>query len=132
MRKFWLVALLLPAVVQAETAYVTDVLRLNVYATADFSGNPLRTLLSGDAFEVLVRDRLATQVELADGTQWVVPSMSTWNATINYRFDLWDSRTRVQLGIRNLTDERAPLADLTSCRRCFSPLYDRTAVSGDG
>lgn len=72
MRKFWLVALLLPAVVQAETAYVTDVLRLNVYATPDFSGNPLQTLLSGDAFEVLVRDRLATQVELADGTRGYV------------------------------------------------------------
>ena len=56
-------------------------------------------------------DFVQTSLELADGTQWVIPSMSTWNATINYRFDLWDSRTRVQFGIRNLTDERAPLAD---------------------
>ncbi|MEM8815597.1 MAG: TIGR04211 family SH3 domain-containing protein [Pseudomonadota bacterium] len=73
MRKIWLF-LLLPAAAGAETAYVTDVLRLNVYATPDFSGSVTRTLVSGDAFEVLVRDRLATQVQLADGTEGYVRS----------------------------------------------------------
>lgn len=71
MQKFWLAALL-PAVVQAETGYVTDELRLNVYATPEFSGSPVRTLSSGDAFEVLVRERLATEVELADGARGYV------------------------------------------------------------
>jgi SH3 domain protein len=74
MRKIWLAALLIPGLVVAETAYVTDTLRLNVYATPDFNGNPVRTLVSGDGFEVLVRDRLATQIQLADGTQGYVRS----------------------------------------------------------
>lgn len=68
MRKIWFAALLLPTVLFAQTAYVTDILRLNVYSTPDFSGNPTRTLMSGDGFEVLLRERLATQVQLADGT----------------------------------------------------------------
>ena len=72
MQKIWLCLLLLPAAVAAETAYVTDVLRLNVYGTPDFSGSSIRTLVSGDGFEVLVRDRLATQVRLADGTEGYV------------------------------------------------------------
>ena len=38
--------------------------------------------------------------------------MTTYNLTVDYRFDSFmDSNTRVRLGIRNLTDERAPLAD---------------------
>ena len=72
MQRIWLCFLLLPAGVAAETAYVTDVLRLNVYGTPDFSGSVVRTLVSGDGFEVLVRDRLATQVRLTDGTEGYV------------------------------------------------------------
>jgi len=74
MQKIWLCLLLLPAAAAAETAYVTDVLRLNVYGTPDFSGSAVRTLVSGDGFEVLVRDRLATQIRLADGTEGYVRS----------------------------------------------------------
>lgn len=47
-----------------------------------------------------------------DGSEWVIPSMTTWNASFDYRFDTWrDSKSRVRLGINNFTDERAPLAD---------------------
>jgi SH3 domain protein len=74
MRKIWLALVLLPSALNAQTAYVTDILRLNVYATPDFSGSPVRTLVSGDGFEVLVRDRLATQIRLADGAQGYVRS----------------------------------------------------------
>ena len=74
MRRIWLVAALVPALAHAEAGYVTDVLRLNVYATPDFSGSPVRTLISGDGFEVLVRDRLATQIQLDDGSQGYVRS----------------------------------------------------------
>ncbi|MDJ0656937.1 MAG: TonB-dependent receptor [Xanthomonadales bacterium] len=48
---------------------------------------------------------------LADGTRWEVPAMTTYNATFDYRFDLGPARTRARLGIMNVTDERAPLAD---------------------
>jgi outer membrane receptor protein involved in Fe transport len=56
-------------------------------------------------------DFIQTSLERNDGTQWVIPSHSTWNATVDYRFNLWGSVTRARFGIRNLTDERAPLAD---------------------
>ena len=39
--------------------------------------------------------------------------MTTWNASVDYRFGTWgDTQTRVRLGINNLTNERAPLADM--------------------
>ena len=72
--RIWIVTLFLPALAAAETAYVTDVLRLNVYSSPDFSGSAVRTLVSGDAFEVLLRERLATEVELPDGTRGYVRS----------------------------------------------------------
>jgi hypothetical protein len=56
-------------------------------------------------------DFIQTSLERNDGTQWVIPSHSTFNATVDYRFNLWGSVTRARFGIRNLTDERAPLAD---------------------
>jgi iron complex outermembrane receptor protein len=46
-----------------------------------------------------------------DVCRYVIPSMTTFNASLDYRFDLWKSKTRLRLGINNFTDERAPLAD---------------------
>lgn len=48
-----------------------------------------------------------------DGTQtiYVIPSHDYFNASIDYDFDIGSSTTRLRLGINNLTDERAPLAD---------------------
>ena len=48
---------------------------------------------------------------LDDGTLYVLPSMTTWNAKVDYSFDWGDTRLRTRFGINNLTDERAPLAD---------------------
>jgi iron complex outermembrane receptor protein len=52
-----------------------------------------------------------SSLTLDDGTRYVIPSMTTFNATFDYSFDVNDISTRLRLGIRNLTDERAPLAD---------------------
>jgi len=41
----------------------------------------------------------------------VIPSMTTFNASFDYRFDVWGSDSRFRLGINNFTNERAPLAD---------------------
>ena len=68
MRPLIVLCLLLPAVAAAETAYVTDQLRLGLYANPEFSGSAVRTLVSGEAFEVLSRDRSVARVRLADGT----------------------------------------------------------------
>jgi outer membrane receptor protein involved in Fe transport len=54
---------------------------------------------------------IQTSLTLSNGTKYVIPSMTTWNANVDYRFDLWKSDTRVRFGINNFTNERAPLAD---------------------
>lgn len=48
---------------------------------------------------------------LPDGTRYVLPSMTTYNATVDYTFDLGGAELRTRLGVNNLSDERAPLAD---------------------
>lgn len=59
---------LLPILAAAETAYVTDNLRLRMYADANLT-SVIETLQSGDAFEVLSRNSQTALVELADGRQ---------------------------------------------------------------
>ena len=48
---------------------------------------------------------------LPDGTRYVLPAMTTYNTTVDYRFDLAGTDTRLRFGVNNLSDERAPLAD---------------------
>lgn len=63
---------LLPLVAAAETAYVTDNLRLGLHAAEDTSDRAFRFLESGQAMEVLVRDRNYANVRLPDGVEgWV-------------------------------------------------------------
>lgn len=63
---------LLPLVAAAETAYVTDNLRLGLHAAEDTSDRAFRFLESGQAMEVLIRDRNYANVRLPDGTEgWV-------------------------------------------------------------
>jgi len=48
---------------------------------------------------------------LSDGTRYILPSLTTYNATVDYRFDLAGTDNRLRFGVNNLSDERAPLAD---------------------
>ena len=52
-----------------------------------------------------------SSLTLSDGQRYVIPSMTTYDATFDYRFDIADTGARMRLGVKNLTDERAPLAD---------------------
>ena len=52
-----------------------------------------------------------SSLTLEDGTRYVIPSMATWNLSVDYSFDLWRSNSRVRFGINNVGNERAPLAD---------------------
>jgi SH3 domain protein len=72
MRKMLLLLLLLPCAVLAETAYVTDTLRLGLHQAADTSDRPFRNLESGQALEVLSRTQYYAHVQLPDGTQGYV------------------------------------------------------------
>lgn len=66
----WLVLwLALPLAALAETAYVTDNLRLGLHQTANTSDKAFRTLESGQELEILSRDRNYAEVQLPDGVQ---------------------------------------------------------------
>ena len=61
--------LALPSVAVAETAYVTDNLRLGLHRAEDTSDRAFRTLESGQEVEILARDRNYAHVQLPDGVQ---------------------------------------------------------------
>lgn len=66
------VLVLLPFAAAAETAYVTDNLRLGLHTAEDTSDRAFRYLESGQAMEILIRDRNYANVRLPDGTEgWV-------------------------------------------------------------
>ena len=63
---------LVPLGALGETAYVTDNLRLGLYEAEDTSGRPTRMLESGQAMEILSRDRNYANVRLPDASEgWV-------------------------------------------------------------
>ncbi len=66
------ILLLLPLVAAAETAYVTDNLRLGLHQAEDTSDRAFRMLESGQALEILSRDRNYANVQLPDGVQGYV------------------------------------------------------------
>lgn len=72
MRLFVGVLTLLPLLAAAETAYVTDNLRLSMWENADLQGARVETLVSGQEFEVLSRNAQTALVELPDGRQGYV------------------------------------------------------------
>jgi outer membrane receptor protein involved in Fe transport len=61
---------------------------------------------------VKIGDVYQESLTLSDGSRWILPSMTTFNTSVDYRFDTFaDSRARVRFGVVNLTNKRAPLAD---------------------
>jgi SH3 domain protein len=63
---------LIPHMAFGDTAYVTDNLRLGLYEAEDTSGRPIRMLESGQAMEILSRDRNYANVQLPDASEgWV-------------------------------------------------------------
>lgn len=59
----------MPAAALAETAYVTDNLRLGLHQAEDTSDRAFRTLESGQPVEILSRGRNYARVQLPDGVQ---------------------------------------------------------------
>lgn len=69
MRTAILIMIVLPFAAMAETAYVTDKLRLGLHHAADTSDRAFRTLESGQELEIVSRDRNYASVRLPDGVQ---------------------------------------------------------------
>ena len=72
MRLAFMILLLAPLIVAAETGYVTDRLILGLHLAEDTSDRAFRSLESGQAVEILSRDRNYAHVQLPDGTQGYV------------------------------------------------------------
>ena len=59
-----------------------------------------------------ISDFIQTSLTLDDGSVWTVPSMQTYNASVDYSFDSFgDTESRIRFGVVNMFDERAPLTD---------------------
>lgn len=72
-----------------------------------------RAALTGLRLGDFVQTSLTIDDGSVNGIQYVIPSMTTWNASFDYEFSFMDDiNSRVRLGINNITDERAPLADV--------------------
>ena len=52
-----------------------------------------------------------SSLTLADGTRWEIPAVDTFDASVDWHAGFAGRNMRVRLGVKNLTDERAPLAD---------------------
>ena len=52
-----------------------------------------------------------SSLTLNDGTRWNVPAFNTFDASLDYHMPIGGADTRLRLGAKNFTDERAPLAD---------------------
>ena len=63
---------LLPMIAAAETAYITDNLRLGLHQAADTSDRAFRMLESGQELEIISRDRNYANVQLPDGARGYV------------------------------------------------------------
>ena len=63
---------LLPLWAAAETAYITDNLRLGLHQASDTSDRAFRTLDSGQELEIISRDRNYANVRLPDGVEGYV------------------------------------------------------------
>lgn len=63
---------LVPLAAAAETAYITDNLRLGLHQAADTSDRAFRMLESGQELEIISRDRNYANVQLPDGTSGYV------------------------------------------------------------
>ena len=76
-------------------------------ATLSWRNNNWAARLSGYKLGSFYQSSLT----LGDGTKYVIPSMTTYNVSADFNFDLWKSSSRIRLGVNNFTNERAPLAD---------------------
>jgi hypothetical protein len=78
-----------------------NTLKVN-YRNGDWGGQ-MSALMIGEAYD--------SGVKLDDGTMWKIEPMTTVNVSVYKKFDLGGKDARVKLMVKNIADERAPLAD---------------------
>lgn len=100
---------LLPALVAAETAYVTDTLQLGLHRAADTSDRPFRSLDSGQELEILSRTTYYANVRLPDGTEGYVKAGFLVN-----------DRPAKLIVAETMAERDRVAADLEEARRAFA------------
>jgi outer membrane receptor protein involved in Fe transport len=78
-----------------------NTLKVN-YRNGDW-GAQMSALRIGEAFD--------SGVKLDDGTMWRIDPMTTVNLSVYKKFEMKGKDARVKLMVKNVADERAPLAD---------------------
>ena len=73
--------------------------------------NPVRVSLSARYLGDFYQNSLTLDDGTEDGLLYWIPSVMTWNGTFDYNWDIVGRDWRLRLGVNNLFDERAPLAD---------------------
>ncbi len=109
MRSLCAILLLLPLLAAAETAYVTDNLRLGLHQAEDTSDRAFRMLESGQALEILSRDRNYANVQLPDGVQGFVKAAY-----------LVDEKPAKLIVAETIAERDALVAELEETRQAFA------------
>ena len=109
MRSVCAILLLLPLLAAAETAYVTDNLRLGLHQAEDTSDRAFRMLESGQALEILSRDRNYANVQLPDGVQGYVKAAY-----------LVDEKPAKLIVAETIAERDALVAELEETRQAFA------------
>lgn len=100
---------LLPMVAVAETAYITDNLRLGLHRAADTSDRAFRMLESGQELDIISRDRNYANVQLPDGTRGFVKAAY-----------LVDEKPAKLIVAETAAERDALLAELEETKRAFA------------
>ncbi|MDC3268114.1 TonB-dependent receptor [Gammaproteobacteria bacterium] len=82
--------------------YVEKTSLKGTYTIGDW-GVQITSLTKGDFYH--------SQETKSDGTRYVLPEMTTMNVSVYYKFDIRDNKARIKFAVKNIEDERAPLAD---------------------
>ena len=109
MRSLCAILLLLPLFAAAQTAYVTDNLRLGLHQAEDTSDRAFRMLESGQALEILSRDRNYANVQLPDGVQGYVKAAY-----------LVDEKPAKLIVAETMAERDALVAELEETRQAFA------------
>lgn len=72
---------------------------------------PFAATLYGNRLGEFYQDSLTLDDGSPDGLRYVIPDFTTWNVSFDYTRDVFGERTRFRFGVKNITGERAPLAD---------------------
>ena len=99
----------LVGVVGAETAYVTDQLRLGVHAAPDTSDRAFVNLESGDSLEILEQTQFYARVRLPDGREgWVRSTFLVDEEPARYRIQkVEEERDRYSAELEALKNQMA-------------------------